>query len=87
MENKGMIKGEGRSTFQPKPVAIQVSKVVIHMSIGPKPLVIQTPSSFLYKNNKVVPWIYGVSIVQGEKMRNQLRKGKKKLKTYMELGA
>jgi len=31
-----------------------------------QPLVIQTPSTFAYKDNKVIPWKYGVSIVKGE---------------------
>jgi len=59
-----MIKGEEMSILQPKPVVMQVSTTAIHTLVRPKPLVIQTRSSFPYKNNKVVPWRYGVSIVQ-----------------------
>jgi len=82
-----MIKGEGMSTLQPKLFVIQVSKAVIHMVIGPKPLVIQTPSSFPYKNNKVVPWRYGVSIVQGGKNKESTKKGEAKVENILGFGA
>jgi len=36
------------------------------MPSGRQPLVIQTPSPFAYKDDKDVPWSYGVSIVQEE---------------------
>ena len=37
---------------------------------------IQTPLSFPYKNNKVVPWKYGVSIIQGELKEESADQGK-----------
>jgi len=46
------------------------------MPSKPQPLVIQTPSSFPYKNKKVVPWKYGVSIIQGEPKEELVDQGK-----------
>lgn len=49
----------------PKPLMIHFSKVA-PMPMGHQPVVIRAPSSFPYKNEKVVPWRYGVNIVQRE---------------------
>jgi len=34
--------------------------------------VIKAPSSFPYKNEKVVPWRYGVSVMKGEQNGEQI---------------
>jgi len=58
--------GEEWLPERPKPLVIQFTKAVVAMPSRRQPLVIQTPSPFAYKDNKVVPWSYGVSIIQGE---------------------
>jgi len=77
--------GEEWIPQRPKPLVIQFIKATTLMPSGSQPLVIQTPSSFSYKNDKVVPWKYGVSIVQGEqKKKNQLSKTRQRLITSLE---
>ena len=51
---------------RPKPLVIQFTRPTNSMPAGRQPLVIQTPAAFPYKNDKVVPWKYGVSIIQEE---------------------
>ena len=46
------------------------------MPSGRQPLMIQTQPPFAYKDNKVVPWSYGVSIVQGEQKEESVEQGK-----------
>ena len=47
---------------------------------------IQTPSSFSYKNDKVVPWKYGVSIVQGEQKEESVEQGKATIDNISGIG-
>jgi len=68
--------GEEWIPHGPKPLVIQFTKATNSMPSGRQPLVIQTPSSFLYKDNKVVPWKYGVSIIQGEQEHESVDQGK-----------
>jgi len=68
--------GEERLPQRPKPLVIQFTKAATPMPSGRQPLVIQTPSPFAYKDNKVVPWSYGVSIVQGEQKEESVEQGK-----------
>ena len=56
------------------------------MPSGRQPLVIQTPSSFPYKDNKVVPWKYGVSIIQGEQEHESVDQGKKVIDNISGIG-
>ena len=46
------------------------------MLAGRQPLVIQTPAVFPYKNDKVVPWKYGVSIIQEEQKGESVESSK-----------
>jgi len=46
------------------------------MPSGRQPLVIQTPLTFAYKDNKDVPWKYVVSIVQGEQKEESVEQGR-----------
>ena len=56
------------------------------MPSGRQPLVIQTPSPFAYKDNKVVPWKYGVSIVQGEQKEESVEQGKTTIDNISGIG-
>jgi len=47
--------GEEWLPQRPKPLVIQFTKAAALMPSGRQPLVIQTPSPFAYKDNKVVP--------------------------------
>jgi len=51
-----------------------------------QPLVIQTPSSFSYKNDKVIPWKYGVSIIQGEQKVKSVDQGKEMIDKISRIG-
>ena len=68
--------GEEWILQRPKLLVIQFTKATTSMPLGPQPLVIQTPSSFSYKNDKVVPLKYGVSIVQGEQKEESVEQSK-----------
>ena len=68
--------GEEWIPHRPKPLVIQFTKATTSIPSGPHPLVIQTPSSFSYKNDEVVPWKYGISIVQGEQKEEAVEQGK-----------
>ena len=46
------------------------------MPAGRQPLVIQTPAALPYKNDKAVPWKYGVSIVQEEQKDESVKSSK-----------
>ena len=61
-----MFAGEEWIPQRPKPLVIQFTRSTNSIHFGRQPLIIQTPAAFPYKNDKVVPWKYGVSIVQGE---------------------
>jgi len=56
------------------------------MPSGRQPLVIQTPSSFSYKNDKVVPWKYGVSIIQREQKVEFVDQGKEMIDNIPGIG-
>ena len=56
------------------------------MPSGRQPLIIQTPSPFAYKDNKVVPWSYGVSIVQGEQKEEPVEQGKTAIDNISGIG-
>ena len=47
---------------------------------------IQTPSSFPYKNDKAVPWKYGVSIIQGEQKDESVEQGKTAIDNISRIG-
>jgi len=49
--------GEEKTLSGPKPVVICFTKTA-HLSQERRPVVIQAPSPFLYKNEKAVPWKY-----------------------------
>jgi len=68
--------GEEWISQRPKPLVIQFTKPTNSMPAGRQPLVIQKPSAFPYKNDKVVPWKYGVSIIQGEQKDESVEQGK-----------
>jgi len=68
--------GEEWTPQRPKSLVIQFSKATNPMPSRRQPLVIHTPSSFPYKNDKVVPWKYGVSIIQEEQKHESVDQGK-----------
>ena len=47
---------------------------------------IQTPSSFPYKNDKAVPWKYGVSIIQGEQKHESANQDKAEIENISRIG-
>jgi len=65
-KEEGVFAGKEWGSQRPKPLVIQFTRPTNSMPIGRQPLVIQTPVAFPYKNDKAVPWKYGVSIIQGE---------------------
>jgi len=69
-----------------KPLVIQFTKAAAPMSSGWQPLVIQTPSPFAYKDNKVVPWSYGASIVQGEQKEELVEQDKTTIDNIFGIG-
>jgi len=78
--------GEEWIPQRPKPLVIQFTKATTPMPSGHQPLVIQTPSSFSYKNDKVVPWKYGVSIIQGEQKVEFVDQGKEMIDNIFGIG-
>jgi len=78
--------GEEWIPQRPKPLVIQFTRATTTMPSGRQPLVIQTPSSFLYKNDKVVPWKYGVSIIQGEQKVESVDQGKEMMDNTYRIG-
>jgi len=68
--------GEEWTPQRPKPLVIQFSKTTNPMPSGRQPLVIQIPSSFPYKNDKVAPWKYGVIIIQEEQKHESVIKAR-----------
>jgi len=56
------------------------------MPSGRQPLVIQTPSPFAYKDNKVIPSSYGVSIVQGEQKEESVEQGRTTINNISGIG-
>jgi len=63
--------GEELSMTGPKPLVIRFKKAS-PMSLSRQPVVIKALSSFPYKNEKVVPWKYGVSVIKGEQNGEQM---------------
>jgi len=62
--------GEELSMTKPKPLVIPFIKT--HLSLSRQPVVIKAPSSFPYKNEKVIPWRYDVSVMKGEQNEEQI---------------
>jgi len=78
--------GEEWIPQRPRPLVIQFTKAI---NLGPserQPLVVHTPSSFLYKNDKVVPWKYGVSIIQGEQKHESANQDKAEIENISGIG-
>jgi len=67
-------------------LVIQFTKATNPVSSGRQPLVVQTPSSFPYKNDKVVPWKYGVSIIQGEQKHDSTNPDKAEIENISGIG-
>jgi len=56
------------------------------MPTGRQPLVIQTPAAFPYKNDKAVPWKYGVSIIQEEQKDESVESSKAAIDNISGIG-
>ena len=67
-------------------MVIQFTKATNLVASGRQPLVVQTPSSFKYKNDKVVPWKYGVSIIQGEQKHDSANPDKVEIENISGIG-
>ena len=65
--------GEEATLSGPKPVVIRFTKA-LHLSQERRPIMIQAPSPFLYKNEKAVPWKYDAQILKGEEERKEVHK-------------
>jgi len=78
--------GEEWIPQRPKPLVIQFTKPINSMPSGRQPLVIQTPSSFPYKDGKAVPWKYGVSIIQGEQKHESANQDKAVIENVSGIG-
>ena len=81
-----MFAGEEWIPQMPKPLVIQFTKAINPMPSGRQPLVIQTPSSFPYKDDEVVPWKYGVTIIQGEQKHESANQDKAVIENISEIG-
>jgi len=86
MKEGEVFTGEEWLPQRPKPLVIQFTKAAGPMPSGRQPLVIQTPSTFVYKDNKVVPWKYGVSIVQGEQKEESIEQGRTTIDKISRIG-
>jgi len=62
--------GEETTLSGPKPVVIRFTKA-LHLSQEQRPIVIQAPSPFLYKNEKAVPWKYDAQVLKGAEERKE----------------
>jgi len=78
--------GEEWIPQRPKPLVIRFTKATNPVPSGRQPLVIQTPSSFPYKDDKVVPWKYGVSIIQGEQKHESANQDKAEIENISGVG-
>ena len=78
--------GEEWIPQRPRPLVIQFTKATNSVPSGRQPLVIQTPSSFPYKDDKVVPWKYGVSIIQGEQKDESANQDKAEIENISGIG-
>ena len=56
------------------------------MPVGRQSLVIRTPTAFPYKNDKVVPWKYGVSIIQEEQKDESVESSKAAIDNISGIG-
>ena len=57
----------------PKPLVIHYTRSTpVQSSYNLKPLIIQVPTHFPYKNTKVVPWKYDVQVLVNESKNDQL---------------
>jgi len=75
-KEEGVFAGEEWVSQRPKPLVIQFTRPTNSVPVGRQPLVIQTPAAFPYKNDKVVPWKYGVSIIQEEQKGESVESSK-----------
>jgi len=67
-------------------LVIQFNKATNPVPSGRQPLVIQTPSSFPYKDDKAVPWKYGVSIIPGERKHGLANQDKAEIENISGIG-
>jgi len=60
----------------PKPLVIHLTRnVTTYMPQGFQPVILKAPSSFLYDNNKAVPWRYDVQVSKGRQDVSLLHDG------------
>jgi len=85
-KEEGVFVGEEWVSQRPKPLVIQFTMPTNSMPIGRQPLVIQTPAAFPYKNDKAVPWKYGVSIIQEEQKDESVESSKAAIDNISGIG-
>ncbi|KAJ1376157.1 G-patch domain [Sesbania bispinosa] len=57
----------------PRPLVIHYARdATVRTTNGPKPITIQIPTSFPYKDNKAVPWKYGVEVLVDDSEDNPI---------------